>query len=524
MIDIIEQIKFLQGLKMGTDLLIFNEKQSPIYETIDQAKKFIKIVAFQMTSTRLIEVLKKRAREGIKIEVITLPVDSFKKANKRKEIEIFHEDLKKNDVVLEICDWEVGAASLTTTSQSGKIREGGGSKWYSMHGKLIITDQNALLLTANLIDKQLWDVYLSLSDEKSKALLIEGFDRIRQLFIEPSKANNEIRGKLFDNLPEVIQTDIKTMWNDSQRKNIKDYPINLAPTNEITPGLKICPFEGKARDFLTQLISESEDFCYICSERIFDEDFILMLLREKKRKPDLDIKILAGPPWNVRQNREKAEEQAIKLLSFGIDLRLIRKFHAKLWLSKKWLMVGSSNIVKMSLGFEKIQNHWRSNTEILYFSNKKTLLDQAKKEFEDFFEAVSPGLHTLAERPQNEEKAESWFELYSKKITSSAKRLLSQITIFLKVKTNINVDQIVRYSIKIATSMNDSQVNDIHVTMGYVLFELQYKAETEAELIRIFGDLLGPQRIKDAISNLKDLKLCKFYEGQLVLNLDRLLD
>lgn len=57
-------------------------------------------MTFQIISKNIIDLLKKRAREGIKIEMITLPSDSFKKSEKRKEIENFYTELQKNNVVL----------------------------------------------------------------------------------------------------------------------------------------------------------------------------------------------------------------------------------------------------------------------------------------------------------------------------------------------------------------------------------------------------------------------------------------
>ncbi|MFX1297790.1 MAG: hypothetical protein ACFFD2_23460 [Promethearchaeota archaeon] len=66
----------------------------------------------------------------------------------------------------------MGDPSLPNTLMSGTLAEGGGQKWYSMHGKFIATDQN-ILLSANLIDKEQWDVYLSIYNEKEKENLLE---------------------------------------------------------------------------------------------------------------------------------------------------------------------------------------------------------------------------------------------------------------------------------------------------------------------------------------------------------------
>lgn len=352
---------------MANYSLTFSTNKDPIYKTINNAKEFIKMVAFQLTSEKIIELLKKRANEGIKIEIITLPTDSFKKVEERQIIETYYDELRKNNINLEICDWEVGDPSLTDTSQSGRLAEGGGQKWYSLHGKFIITDHNALILSANLIDADLWDVYLSIYDKKMKLYIENGLNRIKELFIESSEESKEIKGKLFDNIPNEIQVEIEDQWKANYRKNVKAYPSAISPINEITPGLKICPFDGRARNFLNKLINDSKEFLYISTERIFDEGFI-ELLKNKVTNSNIKVKILTGPPKKVRQSILKAEKQVLQLLAFEVDVRLLDNIHAKFWLSEKWLMVGSCNLTKMNLGFQKTGDLWRSNTETLFFS------------------------------------------------------------------------------------------------------------------------------------------------------------
>jgi len=503
---------------MSTDKLIFSEDQGPIYESIENAKEFIKIIAFQLTSNKIIDLLTKRAHEGIKIEVITLPIDSFNKPEKREEIAGFYADLQANNVEVDICNWEVGDASLTDTSQSGQMAEGGGEKWYSMHGKFIVTDQNALLLSANLIDQMQWDVYLTIYNENQRLFLLDDYDRMRQLFILPSKLEKKLQGQLFDRLPADLQQAIQQEWKIVQRKNIKEYPPNLSPPSEITSGLKISPFDGRARDFFSQFINDAKEYIYICSERIYDEESI-EILKQKVNTSDVDIRILARPPQSVRQSIQKAKEQVLDLLAFDVNFRSLDNIHAKLWLSENWLMVGSCNITKMNLGFKKAKNFWRGNTETLYFTNDADILAQAKSEFEKLFESSISGISSTAD----ERHGDALFKLYSAKSTKDARRLLSEIILYLQIKSKKNLKQIVKYAIKVAEGMQSAKIEELHVAMAYLLFEIQFKAQTEAELIRAHSDFLGEEKLKDAIMALISSEYCIFADGQLVLNINQLL-
>ena len=165
------------------DYIEFTVTKKPIYEVIGSANKFIKIVAFQLTSQSIINLLLKKAKENVNIEIITLPEDSFADVKARTRIREMYQTLKKNNIRLYICDWEVGEPKQTQTSQSGDISEGGGTKWYSLHGKFIVTEKNALIMSSNLTDEPLWEVYLVTSDEEHISLFISKFNYLKELFI-----------------------------------------------------------------------------------------------------------------------------------------------------------------------------------------------------------------------------------------------------------------------------------------------------------------------------------------------------
>jgi pentatricopeptide repeat protein len=143
------------------DSLTFRSDKELIYKTLNEAEKFIKIVVFQLTSKSIVDLLIKKSDERLDIEVITLPEDSYAKVEDRDKIRMLYDSMISKGIELNLCDWEVGDPSLTDTSLSGEMAEGGGSKWYSLHGKFIITDKCSLISSSNLSDDLVGSLFIS---------------------------------------------------------------------------------------------------------------------------------------------------------------------------------------------------------------------------------------------------------------------------------------------------------------------------------------------------------------------------
>ena len=132
----------------------FSSNKEIIKKTISEADKFISIVSFQFTADSLIRNLLLDKSRKVNLSIITLPSDSYKDTAARKKIDNLYKDLEKNGAKVYQCIWEVGDPSLTATSLSGEQLEGGGNKWYSMHGKFIVTDKSALIMSSNFTNAE----------------------------------------------------------------------------------------------------------------------------------------------------------------------------------------------------------------------------------------------------------------------------------------------------------------------------------------------------------------------------------
>ncbi len=81
-------------------------------------------------------------------------------------------------------------------------------------------------------------------------------------------------GSLYNQLPPPVQKELESLYKTSKRINIKKYPSELAPDVEIKRGLFLSPFEGKARTFFNNIINQAEQFIYLSTERLFDDQVV----------------------------------------------------------------------------------------------------------------------------------------------------------------------------------------------------------------------------------------------------------
>lgn len=343
-----------------------------IEKAIKNASKFIDIVSFQFTSQEIVNLLIGKAKEGVSIRIISLPEDSYGEITERNQIERLYDSLIQQGIEFNRCIWEVGVPELTETSLSGEQTEGGGNKWYSLHGKFVVTEREAIATSLNFTDDAQLEVYLSYDDKKTIETFRAKFDFLKEQFCSKDLPP----GMLYSKLPQELQREIKKLFEQSGRINVKEYPPEFSPEREVKQGLYISPFEGRARTSLNQLIENAKEFIYLSSERFFDENVVKALL-SKVYLTDIPIKIMMRHPKTVRQNPSKAERMVADLMAAGVDIIVIDDIHAKFWLTDNWLCVTSANLGKMNLGFAKSGNYWRANTETLWFDNNHEIINSA---------------------------------------------------------------------------------------------------------------------------------------------------
>jgi len=383
---------------MGGIMRIFEFSKNitgKVISELQEAGRFIKIAVFQLHNPDIFKVLDDKLREGIKVEIFTLPYDSIH-GEIRDEVSRLFQDIERKGATLYFCKWNVGDPRRTTTVVG---------RWYSFHGKFIVTDKSAIVLSANFIKSQELDVIVIFKNEQEKIDEYNlKFEELIELFItERSGYNGAIREKIINTnlpgilsvfeLPPVIETDIhKDHW-------IKDYPSILCPKDvSIEEKLYLVPFDCKGRDFLMLLLSEASEFAYVSTESFTDPDFAKYLIKRKLK--GLDIRILGGA--TSMDFSDRIQNMIRELLAYGIKMRTTEEdIHAKLIITNKHLVVSSINLNKMNLGFKTGSEYWRGNTETIAVCSDEEIIAIAKTEFMDIYNKSMDIKIKLAQKIEN---------------------------------------------------------------------------------------------------------------------------
>ena len=355
------------------------EVLTQVAENLELAERFIKIAIFQVQRNDIFEILNKKLKQGIKVEIFTLPVDSIN-IGVRESVEAYISNFKQLGGIIHFCKWNVGDPERTTTV---------GGRWYSYHGKFLVTDKSAIILSANLTKDNELDSLLVIKDAKLINSISKKFDELVRLFIFEEDSNSIrklIRNTKVDNLEKIfsLPDGIKTVTHENYW--VRHYPIELCPEGElVAEKLYICPFDIRARVAIEQILLEAKKFIYISTETFTDEE-ISLFIKKISTKKSIKINIITGVDSMDFQNR--INDNFLDLVALGLDLRTQTrkiKLHAKLLITDKHLMISSLNLNKMNLGFYKTKKSWRANTETFYLSSDLNLLKKAKQKYEDIF-------------------------------------------------------------------------------------------------------------------------------------------
>jgi hypothetical protein len=149
---------------INNTICILSQSSQLIKDIVLNSEKLLKIVTFRFDSKEFADMLTKKAREGVSIEVVTTPPDNVAKDELRPIVETMYQELERNGVKLHLCSWEAGEHRLTTTSMSGKQSAGIGEKWYSLHLQLFINEKQCLVTSRPLTSENTLDIFYRSSD------------------------------------------------------------------------------------------------------------------------------------------------------------------------------------------------------------------------------------------------------------------------------------------------------------------------------------------------------------------------
>lgn len=358
----------------------FNKNiNTKVIKELQDAEEFIKIAVFQLHNADIFKVLEEKLEENVKVEIFTLPYDSIHE-DVRDDVTKLFQDIERKGAVLHFCKWNVGDPHRTTTAFG---------RWYSFHGKFIVTDKSAIALSANFIKSQELDAIVVFRNEQEKIDEYNTkFEELVDLFVrERAGYDGAIRQRITDTniegildvfeLPPVIETDThKDHW-------IKHYPVVLCPDRgPIEEKLYIVPFDCKGRDFLISLVAEASEFIYISTESFTDPDFANYLIKKKLSR--IDIRILGGA--TSMDFSDRIQNMMRELIAHDIKMRTTEEdIHAKLIITDKHVVVSSVNLNRMNLGFKVGSGYWRGNTETIAVCKEEEIIAIAKDRFMDIY-------------------------------------------------------------------------------------------------------------------------------------------
>ncbi len=449
---------------------IFEFKENIVQLIIDELKKtenFIKIAIFQIHNKEIFNTLENKLNNGVKVDIFTLPYDSINDDIRNNVIPLF-ENLKNKGAILHFCKWNIGDPERTTTTIG---------RWYLFHGKFIVTDKSAMVLSANLMQEEELDAVIIFRDDTNKiAEYNKKFDELIELFADGNNKEN-IRAKISNSglphdeiiklfaLPKSIETDThKNFW-------IRHYPVSIFSNKpNISEGLYITPFDYKGREILKLLIDEAEKFIYISTESFTDLEFPKYLIQKSLNNNKIEIKLLLGV--SSMDFPDRIQKMIPELLACNIEIRTYKNIHAKFIATDKHIAISSINLNKMNLGFVSTNSKfWRENTETIAIYNDNELLEEGKIKFNNNFNHFPDIKEILINKYKTIIKDK--FSLFNLRIKGDVKDLFARLIIQKKIEIEEFILHITKITHKIMTYFsNNSLVTKKYFILALILYYL----------------------------------------------------
>ena len=528
------------------------------------------IVVFQFDSEKYGNILIDMVKNGKinNLEVITLPEDSYKDPEKAKKV---YKKLKENGINLFLCKWEIGTPRETRTAISGKRQ-----KWYSLHGKMLVCDDFAAIFSKNFTDDEQIESYLIIRNKSIVKEFKDKYQWLRSRFIDKitikkwledypytidefmkkliktieefnlplenliKKINSfEAHGAFFwellittintsittgkktKKLTEIIEKIVSIILSDGRDRYLfPQYPLPKDHKRDIiSDTLEISPYTILAREILYETIKRAEKFLYIVTEPFFDEDLTYFLAAKLIENPSLDVKIFCNPVRKLMDRPEKGRELALILLALGVKFCFNERFHAKLWMSDKYLAIGSANINKMNLGHAPSKSTWKADTQFIYVTDKENIIKGVKEKvldsfFKDYYTASEEllGIRTKVDASFFENLLKSCLKISYEKNALDA---LINITLMSNVVSRENALRSFKYAIELMKKYGDKKLSVQHVIAGFILELLRTRKMSGKELLENLSFLdINKKELTDVLNQLENLDLVeKDYDG-----------
>jgi phosphatidylserine/phosphatidylglycerophosphate/cardiolipin synthase-like enzyme len=443
-----------------------------IIDELNKAQKYIRIAVFQFHSDAMFDVLEKKLREGVAVEIFTLPLGSVNESVVRS-VEKRFEIISKKGAKLFLCRWNVGDPERTTTAMN---------QWYSFHGKFIVTDKSAIVLSANLFDECEYDTMIvySAENEMIKDCNLK-FDMLLQKFVIPYQGyEGSLRSEILSyknkypsietvfELPKTVTNkELETVW-------VKGYPAEMCPTEvKITDSTYISPFDCRARNLIEKIALAADKFVYISTESLTDEEMPNFL--KKIRLSGLVVNVLTGSQSMDYSDRLKITIK--EMLASGINIKTtVEGIHAKLLITDKLVGVLSINLNKISLGF-KSGGYWRANTETIAICSDKKIIAAAKEAYEEIFNNPQKSTEFITKLVDKSsvDIGKLINRSFDFRVSSEAKRKLAELKIKNEIKDIKELITIIKGAISLAKKKKKNKIDSSDVLLAQKVISQKYR-------------------------------------------------
>lgn len=487
--------------------LIINEMAS--------AEKYVRIAMFQIHREDVFDTLLKLLAKAVKVEIFTLPYDSVNKDVQRQVVSRF-DDLANKGAVVHFDKWNVGDPKDTKTAFG---------RWYSFHGKFIVTDKSAIALSANFTHGEELDAVLFFrGDVERIAEFNQKFSDLLQLFVvRDNHYDGSIRRRVLDVAPSTGETLFELPENvDPIHKDhwILHYPVEICPLNvKIEDKLYLTPFDCRGRDVISRVIADAEKYVYISTESFTDEDFSKFLVNLTINK-DVEMKILSGT--KSRDSTDRIERMFRDLLTQKIEIKSTEEaLHAKLVITDKALVVSSVNLNKMNLGHFKTKKFWRENTELILICQNPIVIASAKKKYLEIFGESVDIKDMLCQKLENQVWG-VFSGAFKLSPNPEVRALFARFILKREIDIKKTVVKVGKMTKRLMDHYGRTRVERDDFISALILFYLSETKKDYADLKERIDELDDSVNLKDILSKLVFANLVEKEDGYFKINISAL--
>lgn len=303
---------------------------------------------------------------------------------------------------------------------------------------------------------------------------------------------------------------------------IKHYPSSLCPEDiELEEKLYIAPFNIKGRKIYEKIINEAEEFIYLSAESFTDVEFGLFL-RQIKIGKSIEIRLLTG--FTSMDFSDRIQKMYRELIADEIELFTIEDdLHAKLLITDKHLLIGSINLNKMNLGFNKTQLFWRENTETFFITSERNLIQAAKQNFETQINSSISMETKLAEKIQKE-VSNILRKSFNVRVRKEVKVLFSKFVLMKEIEVKKDANKLARITKKLMNYFNVRIANKDTFVMAIILFYLQDRKHTLHEIDNKISRLDNIENLDTLIKRLTDSEFIEIEKDFYKINIETLFE